>query len=227
MFLYISHVYSQYPHIFVQNNHQNPFLYLKGIDNVSLTNIIKFIYSGQVEINPDDLNTFLTLANDLKIEGLLSNKTEDSDMATHVNNSNKDEGLKVKDLATLVNNSIEDESGNNLVTETVKSSQDTLEETDELFSNECFECGKLFKDRSKLKKHELSVHEGIMFDCEFCPSNFSTQANLGRHIDNMHGKIENLSEENSKRQLLVSVIDQKVDITQTQEMAYANDDDGN
>ena len=212
--------------VLVQNNHQNPFIYLKGIDHVSLTNIVKFIYSGQVEINPDDLTTFLTLANDLKIEGLLTDKAEDSDMATLVNTSIKEQGLKIKDVATLVNNSIEDEPENTLETETEEPSQENLEETDKLFSIECFECGKLFKDRSKLKRHKLSVHEGITFDCEFCPSNFSTQANLGRHISNMHGNIDNSSKENSKTQAVVSVIKEDDAMKLAQEMTYDNEDNG-
>ena len=217
-----------FKNILVENNHQNPFIYLKGIDHVSLTNIVKFIYSGQVEINPDDLTTFLMLANDLKIEGLLTDKAEDSDMATLVSTSIKEQGLKIKDVATLVNNTVDDEPENNLETE--ESRQDNLEETDKLFSNECFECGKLFKDRSKLKRHKLSVHEGITFDCEFCPTNFSTQAYLGQHIANMHENIYKSSKENPKSKAVVSVIDsmteQDKDMKLVEEMAYGNEDNG-
>jgi len=63
--------------VFKQNPHNHPLLYLKGVSYDDLQAILQFMYHGEVNVSQDDLNTFLAVAEDLKIKGLTQNKSED------------------------------------------------------------------------------------------------------------------------------------------------------
>ena len=50
--------------------HHHPLIYLRGIKLTDLQSLVNFIYHGEVNIAQEDLNSFLILAEDLKIKGL-------------------------------------------------------------------------------------------------------------------------------------------------------------
>lgn len=56
--------------IITRNPHSHPLLYLKGVTATNLNYVLDFIYNGEVNVAQDDLNSFLTAAEDLKIKGL-------------------------------------------------------------------------------------------------------------------------------------------------------------
>ena len=55
-----------------KNPHQHPLLYLRGIKFSDLLSVLNFIYHGEVNIVQEDLNSFLSVAEDLKVKGLTS-----------------------------------------------------------------------------------------------------------------------------------------------------------
>ena len=59
--------------ILIQNPHQHPLLYLKDVQMEDLRSLIKFMYSGQVEVCQANLAQFLQTASDLQVQGLLGN----------------------------------------------------------------------------------------------------------------------------------------------------------
>ena len=61
-----------FKNLFKNNNkHQHPLLCLDGISSKDLTTVLDYIYNGEVQIYQDDLDRFLTIAQKLKLEGLL------------------------------------------------------------------------------------------------------------------------------------------------------------
>lgn len=57
------------------NPHQHPLLYLKGVAYTDLTAVLNFMYHGEVNVAQEELNSFLAVAEDLKVKGLTqSNK---------------------------------------------------------------------------------------------------------------------------------------------------------
>jgi len=56
--------------ILQKHNHPSPLIYLKGIAHSQLDLIIKFIYSGEVKVDQNDLEDFLSACNELKIKGI-------------------------------------------------------------------------------------------------------------------------------------------------------------
>lgn len=69
--------------LLIQNQHNHPLLYLRGVSYSELVNLLDFMYQGEVNIANDDLNSFLALAQDLKVQGL----TTDQGLEQILNNS--------------------------------------------------------------------------------------------------------------------------------------------
>jgi len=67
--------------ILKQNPHPHPLLYLKGVEFNDLQAVLNFMYHGEVNVAQDELNSFLSVAEDLKVKGL----TQRSENSTSVN----------------------------------------------------------------------------------------------------------------------------------------------
>ena len=52
------------------NKHQHPLLYMRGIKSEDLVAIIDFLYLGEANVHQDNLDSFLSVANELKLKGL-------------------------------------------------------------------------------------------------------------------------------------------------------------
>jgi len=53
-----------------RNPHQHPLLYLKGVKFPELQSVLNFMYHGEVNVAQEDLNSFLVVAEELRIKGL-------------------------------------------------------------------------------------------------------------------------------------------------------------
>jgi len=53
-----------------RNVHQHPLLYLKGVKYSDLQSVLNFMYHGEVNIAQEELNSFLAVAEDLRVKGL-------------------------------------------------------------------------------------------------------------------------------------------------------------
>ena len=73
------------------NKHQHPLLYMRGMKSEDLVAIIDFLYLGEANVHQDNLDSFLSVANELKLKGL----TEELENPTYNENENnlKDEPL--------------------------------------------------------------------------------------------------------------------------------------
>merc|ERR1712055_996314 len=61
-----------------QNSHQHPLLYLKGVEFSDLQAVLNFMYHGEVNVAQEELNSFLSVAEDLQVKGLTQNKSAQS-----------------------------------------------------------------------------------------------------------------------------------------------------
>ena len=52
-----------------RNKHQHPLIYLKGVSYRDMEAVLNFMYHGEVNIAQDDLNSFLQVAEDLRVKG--------------------------------------------------------------------------------------------------------------------------------------------------------------
>jgi len=53
-----------------RNPHQHPLLYLSGVSYTDLQSVLNFMYHGEVNVAQEELNSFLAVAENLKVKGL-------------------------------------------------------------------------------------------------------------------------------------------------------------
>ena len=77
--------------ILKKNPHSHPLIYLKGIQASDLEDVLKFIYQGEVNLEEANLNTFLEVAEELEVKGLVQGRKfgeADSKLMSSVSRSN-------------------------------------------------------------------------------------------------------------------------------------------
>ena len=77
------------------NKTPTPLLYIRGVTNTLLGNLVEFLYKGEASVAENDLDNFLKLSKDLKVTGLSDNDdvTNDSDDSPTVTEEKEKENL--------------------------------------------------------------------------------------------------------------------------------------
>jgi len=65
-----------------RNPHQHPLIYLKGVKYTDLQSVLNFMYHGEVNVAQEELNSFLAVAEDLRVKGLTQNPSESQTQTT-------------------------------------------------------------------------------------------------------------------------------------------------
>jgi len=65
-----------------RNPHQHPLLYLKGVKYKELLSVLNFMYMGEVNVAQEELNSFLAVAEDLRVKGLTQNNSSSESSAS-------------------------------------------------------------------------------------------------------------------------------------------------
>jgi len=60
----------------------NMLIYLRGVRHADLMSILEFMYRGSVNVAQEDLNSFLAVAEDLKVRGLTQNTNKDGTVSS-------------------------------------------------------------------------------------------------------------------------------------------------
>ena len=66
--------------IILQNPHNHPLIYMRGVKHSVLQSVMDFIYLGKAEVDQGHLQTFMDLAKDLEIMGLTEFKDESQEL---------------------------------------------------------------------------------------------------------------------------------------------------
>lgn len=197
---------SQYfQRIFREVPQQHPIIVLNGVKFNVLTDLLKFIYCGEVSVNCDVINSFLQTAQLLQISGLTENSqncqseenNEDSSMEiveqiTHkrslesncVKKDVKKHKPNKKEFLSFECNQLDAESNETVVFETPKEEIKSESVTEQQLY-ECDICGKTYRLKDSLYKH-LSVHAGNT-TCTVCSKVLSRKTHLERHMLMKHG----------------------------------------
>ena len=71
--------------------HPQPLLFLKGVKFSEIVSILNFMYEGEVTVVQDDLNSFLSVAEELKVKGLTKQESLGLGGAVKLNTTEKKE----------------------------------------------------------------------------------------------------------------------------------------
>ena len=75
----------------------NPMIYLSGVNSKELNYVMNYIYDGEVELYQEELDTFLNVAQKLKIDGLNNTNDGSEEEELKAENYNCDNDIKFSD----------------------------------------------------------------------------------------------------------------------------------
>ena len=174
------------------NSHSHPLLYLSGIHSTNLSLILDYIYQGEVQISQEHLNSFLEVAQKLKIEGLIktanhSNRSDDDHEEIESKNiPEESESVRSirKDVSTVRRKnrcvsenalvvSVNDHSG---VDQAI---QENLGKDEGIYH--CRVCNYAKRSKSDVKKHIETHINGLSYSCSDCAKTFRSRDSLKNH----------------------------------------------
>ena len=66
-----------------RNKHSYPLIYMRGVKSDDLASILDFLYFGEANVNEENLDTFLALAQELQLKGLKASKDDNGHREEH------------------------------------------------------------------------------------------------------------------------------------------------
>jgi len=171
--------------IFRKNPHQHPLLYLKGVTHRDLESILEFMYQGETKINKDHLDSFLSAAQELRVDGLIfpeSGGKEPDEMSKTLEESViKEETNSAKKIK------IEDNFPVSAYTETKENFEESFGIPDYGMSNsgqfEEYERPVFPDDTSRERESENAGK----YKCDMCDVYITHKWNMMRHKVRVHG----------------------------------------
>ena len=184
--------------ILKQNKHAHPLICLVDINFDDLTNVIDYIYHGEVQIYQEDLDRFLNVAQRLKLDGLLTpqsnqdthealnqNFEEDTENDTNLSFEAKLPTEKIVNRQINENVSIPEDSS----MEDVKMKVLEYLEKVEGGNSRCKFCGIIKRGKQPIqdmKKHIETHLVGISYSCQICWKQFRSSNSLSSHQSIFH-----------------------------------------
>ena len=80
-----------------KNKHPHPLVYKMGVKHEDLEAIIDFLYTGEANVSKENLDRFLSVAEDLKLNGLAREEAKQPQKPLKQNISNPSAGDKINE----------------------------------------------------------------------------------------------------------------------------------
>ena len=194
------------------NKNHHPFIYMKGVTAKNLISIVDFIYYGEVSVCQEDIDEFLSVADELQLKGLTGGPVlyDTNTAAVETNYTTKSEMEKSGvDKSVLQNTNDENKTVKEEFEDTI---METTKHYDKVYIDTgmndltiiinsmkakidgvwtCSVCGKTTGNNGdNLKSHIESHHiEGVIYSCEKCGQNFKLKKSLMMHNNRKHKNI--------------------------------------
>ena len=165
--------------IFRNNPSKHPLLCIDGVTKEDLTNILDYMYNGEVHVYQDDLDRFLTIGQRFKLQGLLGSSPSKEVTEDYKVTDVPDLKVEIQEgdmrKITPSPDKIEDVTNEKVTFPTSAENINDIEEKISEFLEKmdsgnfrCTICGKE-SNRSRNVKNHIETHmEGLSFPCERC-----------------------------------------------------------
>ena len=182
-----------------RNKHPHSMIYMRGVKSDDLSAIVDFLYLGEANVYQENLDSFLALAEELQLKGLMGKSSNDEAIETQAEIHFQEKESKIKNYKPTKSkpSSLPNDSSNENVSnigqeertvaltsyfsgnfhELDKKCNSMMEKTTKTSPNglplyRCEGCGKE-AIISNLKKHIEANHlAGISIPCNFCEKTF-------------------------------------------------------
>jgi len=198
-----------------RNKHQHPLIYMRGVKSEDLVAIVDFLYYGETNVYQENLDSFLALAEELKLKGLSGKQQNQEEIKDPTEVEMKPEAVpkrepKNKKMQTKMANVNESQDAGESPREGVVALNDStvvadLEGLDEqikammeisenalggaygnLKARACKVCGKEGKDFD-IRRHIESNHiTGVSHSCNVCGKTSRSRHALRVHMSSYH-----------------------------------------
>ena len=202
--------------ILKRNQHSHPLIYMRGMTTHDLVSMVDFLYFGEANVNQENLDTFLALAEELQLKGLKGSKDGDeherepSNVQTSCEQKYKtevifDQGFektsggvpnlanKTKDHALALPKTTPFSSDLQALDETVKSMMETSQKMFQSGNRDkqerfkiCKECGKEGRPINIRNHIEANHLEGVVIPCNLCGKTVRSRVALNQHVRRYH-----------------------------------------
>ena len=194
--------------LLTRNKHPHPLIYLRGIKAHDLIAILDFLYRGEANVFQDNLDSFLAVAEELQLKGLMG-KTEEKSadfgedkkplpsyntsgnvpessfrrQLTNKETRNPPEGNSALAIPTNFSGSLDELEER--VNSMMEKSQNKTADGKRL-AHRCTVCGKEGQSPN-IKDHIEANHlEGVIIPCNLCGKTFRSRNTLKLHIIPYH-----------------------------------------
>ena len=180
--------------LFGRNRHPHPLVFMRGVNFDNLVAIVDFLYCGETNIRKENLNSFLSLADELQLKGLIEQKFEkiseglEAEISVKTEDSLKDREPILKDFVARVSFKTEDQESSGLDEKIEFMMSRTPKTTTNGRGKQytCKVCGKEGQSIN-IKQHIEAMHiEGISIACNICHRLFKTRRVIKNHMQTIH-----------------------------------------
>ena len=199
-----------------RNKQSHPIVYMRGINFNELLSITDYMYHGEVSILQEDLQVFLSLAEELQVKGLLGaisdpdklpdKKIDNKIVKVAENRKNKNTLIKTKiehiypmETSFKEIELYENPTDTNWEVLATDTSVETanITDLDEKINSmidkkdkglySCTSCGKTCKQKQDIHRHVEAMHiEGVEYPCNNCGKTFRSREAIRKHNDRAH-----------------------------------------
>ena len=199
-----------FQNILKRNQHPHPLIYMRGLKSEDLVAIVDFLYCGEANVFQENLDSFLLIAEELQLKGLVGKNYEEiSELAKNETAASKEiKSTFKRDLK--MSTSIEESIYSSEIPTNVVENKDRTIAVTSLFSGEeerfvenvkslvektqnrtrnglgfvykCKVCGKEGQNSQKVQNHIEANHmEGLSIPCNLCDKTARSRHGLAQH----------------------------------------------
>merc|ERR1712129_86209 len=188
--------------------HPHPLIYMRGLKSETLLALVDFLYCGEANVYQENLDSFLAVAEELKLKGLTGNKqTREAEHETQAETCQGSNAFVKTKPRVKINSQHSTKMDNN---EDIKPSENSLGpmkpfkrtntrnyELDETVNSmiqktgqgqfSCNVCGKTDTKKTNMKNHIEGKHiEGVSHPCAQCGKQFRSRNSHAVHLSTFH-----------------------------------------
>ena len=171
------------------NKHSHPMIYMRGLKAKDLLSIVNFIYTGETNILHEDLDDFLTIADDIQLKGLTGNPKVDLNEFSKKPNQNLPKRSETNKTNYDINPNVD-----------LKTPPHTLQEISTYEMSEISACKEEAMDSFKTSivsvdspdeldrqiSSMMQKLDGKHWSCTVCGKNARDKTNMVQHIEANH-----------------------------------------
>merc|ERR1712129_602124 len=143
--------------ILKRNKHPHPLIYMSGLTFENLVAMIDFLYNGEANVYQENLDSFLAVAEELQLKGLMGSGAEEEVVSS--NNEHPPDGITQTPNKRNCNGSTLEKEGKEATLEETLANKDTKQKTGKFSKKKLKKKGRKTARSKKKPKHNSTLTE--------------------------------------------------------------------